>query len=1810
MGELKAMDDVVFDFRVAQDLADRCRAVAGRLEQIQWVREYSWVGTALKDFQGYFATLFKENAEAATVDSRNLNICLRDIADKVELLAEAAKKENEVRKRAREWAQRRAAKWDIHRGFDDVFSLDPPPVETTGDAPVQTSEPPSLLKRDTPSKGSGGNGTSSARPDNLRAFASNASEGDTELEGYVGELEGIYEDFSNGCQWGKLHASGVFRGFRGFILANREDNYWALTIAKAFEEAGTGGEISTLSDWALEEALKAQGISASRMEITLTPPEMRGEIPTSGFADDPVNVATGNFIEVERDLSFFGAGAPLEWTRTYNALSDVVGAFGIGWSSVADSRLDFDNAGHAQWVMTDGRVIVFPRQGEAWDRSRGDSYWLEKSDQGYFAITNHSGALWEFNASGDLLATSCGEGTRVEYVYSGQHLSAVVHERGWRVDIEWDLDAHRIHRVYCPDGREVTYSYDEAGRLISSQGGELTSRTYHWNEQGLIDQVYDADGVRLVHNMYDDQGRIHSQKSPEGRTSVYTYLPGGVTEVADDDRTRPNVWVSDTYGRLTAVVDTDGQRQTMSYDRWGNQILFKSRAGGLTAREFDDRGRPTAAIDPARLRTNWQWDDSDRLISLTLTIPEGGQDARSAAKNARVATTLLEYEGDNRDPSVITDPLGARTELQWRNGQLVQIRDGAGVVTRFEYDSHGNLVGIIDAAGNKTQGHYDAAGRVIATISPSGRTTRYEWNDAGLMTRRIDPSGATWTIEYSPAGRVRSFADPCGARTTIEYDQSGQEVATIDPLGRRLEKGWDDFGNLTTVRLPDGREWSYVHDALSRLRTITTPAGATWEATYDAVGRPTKLRDPLGDLAVLTWSEGNGLRIDTSDEPAGQIVDVDALGRPTRWASALGDNAVIVRDLAGRISEVIDRDGSSTRIERDGAGKPTHISSRAGNVSIEYDQCGRRSAVTTSQGRTEFTYDADSLLIRQEASNGSHIDLEWDRDGRIVRAATPGLTPSSWKYDAAGRVTMLRDATWGKRTFTWDAAGQLTSVTNALGGTTHYSYDDCGRVVDICDPLGNHTTRTYTANDRVESETDPLGRTTRAGYNLAGQQIWQEEPDGQRLAWSRSDGWEELASIAPSGTKSVFARWSEDGRSQQIMNPDGSITAIEVDSWGLPKVHSRDGKEISRWVRDDFGRVLKHSSLASTVTYSWDEGGALEAIHSTAFGEVSYEHSPTSVSMEARDLSQRWERDEYGRVISYSLSSPEGDVTESLGYDDHGRLMCRTRNGVDTTYSYDEAGQLTQIISPDTSVEYEWDLAGHLLRCVTITKDGTAEETFTYDAAGQVIRRSAGNKEWTYAYDLAGRRISENGPDGRFSYSWDPTGLLGGINSGTDALLSRDSLGLPVEIDGVAIEWDLDTLTPLRIGDTPVTSIPGGTALGSTFLPVGSRPYWTSSPENPWEQVGSPIPGVSEHLRLTATGTIQFQGVDLLGVRALHGPTYSFLSQDPLEQFPQSPWASNPYSYAANMPTMATDFSGLKPLTDKDLTKYNQDNRGFGAKVLDWGKENWEYIAGGLGVAGGVALMFAPFPGAQVVGLGLMSAGADTILQKATTGKVDWQSVSVSGAVGLLGGLGGWAAKALTTAGKTAPLWAVAGVHGGTGAISGAAGYILPQVFRNKPIEPLGLVGAMLGGGISAGFGGISAPASTTIAKRIFNSIGDEDFNLLLNCQINLFGGSLGSLTQQLVSNPGELPNPIIALASGAWGMGTGVGADKVFKHIDFNPGTYVNLKELTRTAPSTVRDTFNINRPNTRALWSGAGTSAITSTIGEWTNPLSYFDY
>ena len=76
---------------------------------------------------------------------------------------------------------------------------------------------------------------------------------------------------------------------------------------------------ATVTDADIRQSLKAAGIDKAPDLVEVDAIELYGQPPYSGFVDDPICLANGNFLLREGDLPVFGTAAPLSVIRAYNS---------------------------------------------------------------------------------------------------------------------------------------------------------------------------------------------------------------------------------------------------------------------------------------------------------------------------------------------------------------------------------------------------------------------------------------------------------------------------------------------------------------------------------------------------------------------------------------------------------------------------------------------------------------------------------------------------------------------------------------------------------------------------------------------------------------------------------------------------------------------------------------------------------------------------------------------------------------------------------------------------------------------------------------------------------------------------------------------------------------------------------------------------------------------------------------------------------------------------------------------------------------------------------------------------------------------------------------------------------------------------------------------------------------------------------------------------------------------------------------------------------------------------------------------------
>lgn len=1634
-------EDVRFDHDHAYSLIHACFDASDTIRE-QTMPRYLWLSHGLVDFEGYYAQLFEQNGDVQASDATLLATRLDEVGTAVGDLKRAAKAEQERRETARAWKKRQD-----ERGFlgdvaaflwgQEKATVGPPDPEPQLEVSTPAVQPRQALE------GAAESGVSSGRPANLRDFATKSTGGNDVLREKLAALRTAYTNFTGSCGWGSLEAAGVVRGFESYIAANDNDVAWANAVAGAFEAAGGEGVV-TAPNAAIHAGLDAANVDLGRKDLKIEPPQAFGADPTTGYANDPVNTATGNFLEPETDVSFDGGCSALMWGRMYNSLNPAAGGFGPGWSSWTEAGLRIEGSS-AWWRLFDGREILFPREGDGWGRATTEAFWLVADETGG-RISDNAGGWWRFDGGGRLVGFAAGEGFRVSLTWGEGRLQRIEHERGRWIDVRWE--GERVVAVQASDGRRVDYTYDDGGRLIEA-GSSGGVRRYVWDEAGFLARVIDADGVVEVDNTYDSAGRVASQVSQHGRESRFTYLPGHATVVADVDGSRSNTWVHDARGRLIRIVDAEGHATSLARDRHGNVVLATERDGGVTASQYDDRSRLVARLTPTGARLENTWDEVDRLTEVR--VDSGGSEP---------STTRFSYDQDSRLPSSIVDGCGAETRMRWERGQLVEVTDPTGVEFHITYDSHGDVVAMRDGAGNVSRLERDDQGRIVASITPTGNVTRYEWVGEQLAAR-IDPDGARWGFEYSPAGRLTATVDPLGARTVVEHDTAGEVSSVTDPLGRVTASFHDDLGNLAATVLPDGRRWEYLHDALSRLVAVIDPEGARWDYSHDVMGQVVRQQDPTG----RAWVTGHSAeRVETwwhpdvPNPPTSRQV-TDRIGRVISITTPEGGVHRIRYDACGRPVEHVDPVGGRTTVTRDPAGRVLQVQLPDGGVTAYgYDPVtGRLISHTDALGRTTtFVTDPDNHLVAEINPLGEETRYSHDPCGRVTEVVDPVHGRATWKYDRCGRVVATWSRFLGKRRFHYDQAGQLVEAVDALGRSVRYDYDVGGRATTVTDPLGNITHRVFNHLDLNTAETDPLGRTKQYDYDAVGRLIGHVRASGERLEWTH-DRLGNVEQVIANGV--VVATHHHDWSSN-------SLTVEDATDPGSPVIHtlrwnhngqlveqSRDDA-VTRWEHDLLGRCTAVTTPNDTTTrYEYDPTGSCTRI-TTPAGEVTqvFDDAGRLIESRSQDSRQTWTYTK-GRVTHHLTETAEGTTETHITHDPDGRISSITEDGITTRYRHDPAGQLIESIDHDGRTHtWSYDPCGRLVE----EHDGNELIRYVHDAAGQLLEQHSSTGTIRYGYNADGKRVTEDGPGGVTTYTWSALGWLTTITGPTGITsLHVNALCELARVNDTDLFWNTSNSNPIQIGEHSIVATPTGTAIDNTWHPAGWRTGRTT-PSNPWDTFATTtVDGIG----ITSTGGITINGLDWLTHRTYHPQTRSFLTPDPLPAITGSSTSGNPYSYTTNNPLHAQDPLGLKPVTDAELEEYNHRH----STGSFWERNRTAVIGAGIALVGAV-VSFIPIPGAQIIGGAIFSGGMNIVGQglKKPGQPPDWKEVGISAA---FGAAGGWVSGKFVTPwvqkviGPNASKWKDIGMHAlaesglgaGTGAVSGIAGNIYNKVDPRSP---------------------------------------------------------------------------------------------------------------------------------------------------------------
>jgi RHS repeat-associated protein len=915
---------------------------------------------------------------------------------------------------------------------------------------------------------------------------------------------------------------------------------------------------------------------------------------------DPVDVATGEVVMTQVDLTVPGESGDLVLSRTHLSSYRAGRWFGRSWASTMDQRLVSDGE-HLRYFAEDGMVLVYPLPGD--DAPvlplEGPRHPLHRFPGGY-RLSDGSREL-HFSAAGRnvfplTVIEQDGSRTAIEYTDSGAP-ETIRRDDGVKI------------QIYTADGRIVGLGAPGAAPLVK----------FGYNRLGQLSTIEDFAGRPMTLD-YDIEDRLVGWKDRIGTWYRYVY---------DDD------------GRCVRTAGANGYfNAVFAYDTAARTTRHTDALGHTWTYRMNDAGQLIEKTDPLGNSRRYQWTRYDLLQS---QVDELGRVTFYGYENGELATVT------RPDGSVVrVSPVEAGVVLQSGDGTsaeraVVEAADPfaalPGVSAPLGADGPSDPLGdeqVTTAAVRP--GDRDPFGRPRLVHTASGGEARLGWTAEGRRAWRIGPGGARDTWLYDAEGQVVEYRDAAGGVTRRGYGPFGLPMEDFDASGARTAYSYDGELRLTTVENPQGLIWRYTYDPAGRLVEEVDFDGRRLTYAYDEAGQLRRMTNGLGEVTEYFY---------------------DLLGNIVERRTATGATGYAY-DTLGRLTYAVNAD-SVLEIVRDERGRVLHETLNGVGVHWTYESTSVRRR-TVSGLDSEWRYDSDLPMSLSIA--GHEVRFEYDDAGREIGRAVDGAAVLRQRFDAEDRLAEQVVAGLGRRGYAYRPDGRLAAVDDDMAGLVRFGFDQGGRVTEVHTPVGTESfsydaagnivtavtpssagPRVYRGNILLQSSGtryshDRQGRVTgRIRSGPTGEQEWRyiwDELDRLIVVVAPDGGfWTYL--YDPLGRRFAKRRWvlGEDGAPRKtaetwfVWNSADLVEQVELYDDGTSRVltwerHPGDSRPVVQieqtGPRYGMGFRTVITSPAGTPTELIDEHGVLDwQARSSFWGEQVSSPIPLAFPGQYRD---------------------------------------------------------------------------------------------------------------------------------------------------------------------------------------------------------------------------------------------------------------------------------------------------------------------------------------------------------------------------------------------------------------------------------------------------------------------------------------------------------------------------------------------------------------------------------------------------------------
>ena len=736
---------------------------------------------------------------------------------------------------------------------------------------------------------------------------------------------------------------------------------------------------------------------------------------------------------------------------------------------------------------------------------------------------------------------------------------------------------------------------------------------------------------------------------------------------------------------------------------------------------------------------------------------------------------------------------------------LVEARPHLNGFTRYEFDDQGRLTRILPHGGAAPL-EITYAGNVQEVRDSSGRVTKFTFGSGDRIERIDDPAGGVWLLSYDNDALISIREEDTGYGWQFAYD-TGHRLLTERqlPHGFTLQSHYDTADSLPPERFLwaslASTEWKEIPNTRRTIRYRrgfgSAPDFPDRVSINSPSGRNTLHYDFHVDNLLDVSGSTRNAQVLLFDQDENNPATVRALGRRESWTGL-------------RLSRDEDARGAATEIwNHMTVALSTHP------TAVQFPD---RARITQPSGTGGATMQSPSQIA---GVSGFARFVYFDpgtRSERLKASYPAGHDPADanakhtgLEYDARLRPTAIRSV-HGYTT-------RLVYASAPNDGQVHTEIRCAGEVTDftatIRDPY--RWIRTYDALGRLRTETDPDGFTISLLYDKAGRVIEQRGPehpvstidvpilklsyDGElitSLTVTQSTGGEvrkEVYLYDPRG------RLIEKQAPQPAADGSPSSQKYEYDHDGNLRFHrwpSSAGESTHEFVYDNRGNVVRMKGPeGETTEFDYDERNFVVQIREIGTGParvwdiVDRDAMGRELEVELPEVTQGgatarpklnylYNDDGTVRELKYSFVGSERKTTfEYDAFSGLTRQVLEMGSGqkVELAYARDDVGKLLQTKGPALTPD---SIAGPIVRQTGRTRRSVVNvET---DCFGDVIRLTdlSRDERLSIGRDLRGVPSTISQPDPSREQNTSPA------PADTPALqIGLDALGLPAGTEDV-----------------------------------------------------------------------------------------------------------------------------------------------------------------------------------------------------------------------------------------------------------------------------------------------------------------------------------------------------------------------------------------------------------------------------------------